>query len=67
MFISSIDSDFNAKHDEVRFDPKGFFLIDSSSKPARPLCCGIPLSYETKEKEIDLSGKGHMFKFKDPT
>ena len=51
----------------MRFDPTGFFLIDAKSKPARPLVEGLPLSYETKEKEIDLSDKG-MFQFnKQPT
>jgi len=52
------DADFNSKQDEIKFDSKGFFLIDSQSKPPRPLAEGIPLSYETKEKEIDLSDKG---------
>lgn len=40
----------------------GYFLIDSRAKPAKPLVEGLPLSYETKEKEIDLSDKG-MFQF----
>jgi hypothetical protein len=58
LFIQSFDADFNSKQDEIKFDSKGFFLIDSQSKPPRPLAEGIPLSYETKEKEIDLSDKG---------
>jgi hypothetical protein len=40
-------------------------MIDSNSKPAKHLVSGLPLSYETGEKEIDLSDKGPMFKF-DP-
>lgn len=33
-------------------------MIDVRSKPARPLAEGLPLSYEVKEKEIDLTDKG---------
>ena len=62
LFINSIDSDFNSKNEDVKFDPMGYFLIDARSKPSRPLVEGLPLSYETKEKEIDLSDKG-MFQF----
>ena len=40
----------------------GYFLIDSKSKPAKHLVEGLPLSWETKEKEIDLS-KGGPLKF----
>jgi hypothetical protein len=35
-------------------------LIDARSKPARHLVEGLPLSYETKEKEIDLGGGGPL-------
>lgn len=38
----------------------GYFLIDGKSKPARNLVEGLPLSYETKEKEIDLNGGGPL-------
>lgn len=58
LFVSSIDLDFNAKQEEIRFDEKGYFMIDVRSKPARPLAEGLPLSYEVKEKEIDLTDKG---------
>ena len=58
LFVSSIDLDFNAKQEEIRFDDKGYFMIDVRSKPARPLVEGLPLSYEVKEKEIDLTDKG---------
>ena len=64
LFVNSFDSDYNARQEDVRFDSKGYFLLDIQSKPARPLVSGIPLSYETKEKEIDLSDKGQMFQFK---
>jgi len=40
----------------------GYFLIDARSKPARHIVEGLPLSYETKEKEIDL-GKAGPLKF----
>lgn len=65
MFINSLDADYNPKQEEIKFDPVGYFLIDSSSKPTKHLVSGLPLSYETGEKEIDLSDKGPMFKF-DP-
>jgi hypothetical protein len=39
----------------------GYFLIDTNSKPAKPLAQGLPLTYETGEKEIDLTDKGGMF------
>jgi len=58
LFVNSFDSDYNSKNEDLKFDPSGYFLIDSTSKPARPLVEGLPLSYETKEKEIDLSDKG---------
>lgn len=64
LFVNSFDSDYNARQEDVRFDSKGYFLLDIQSKPARPLVAGIPLSYEMKEKEIDLSDKGQMFQFK---
>ena len=64
LFINSFDGDFNAKHEEMKFDSQGYFLIDTKEKPARPLVEGIPLTYETKEKGIDLSDKGTMFQFK---
>ena len=62
LFINSFDSDYNAKSEEIKYDPVGYFLIDARAKPAKPLVEGLPLSYETKEKEIDLSDKG-MFQF----
>jgi len=62
LFINSYDADFNSRNEEIKFDPMGYFLIDSKSKPSRSLVEGLPLSYETKEKEIDLSDKG-MFQF----
>ena len=40
----------------------GYFLIDGRSKPARHLVEGLPLSYEIKEKEVDL-GSGGPLKF----
>ena len=64
LFVNSFDSDYNARQEDIRFDSKGYFLLDIRSKPARPLVAGIPLSYEAKEKEIDLSDKGQMFQFK---
>ena len=63
LFISSFDADFNARQEEVKCDPQGYFLIDANSKPARPLAQGLPLTYETGEKEIDLADKGGMFQF----
>lgn len=38
----------------------GYFLIDARSRPARHLVEGLPLSYETKEKEIDLASGGPL-------
>jgi hypothetical protein len=38
-------------------------LIDTLSKPLKPLTHGLPLSYETGEKEIDLRDKKGMFNF----
>ena len=63
LFINSIDVDYNSKQEEIRLDHVGYFLFDSNSKPARPLAQGLPLSYDTGEKEIDLSDKGGMFQF----
>jgi len=63
LFVNSLDADYNPTIEEFRFDPVGYFLIDSQSKPARPLAQGLPLSYETGEKEIDLSDKKGMFNF----
>ena len=40
----------------------GYFLIDARSMPVKHLVEGLPLSYETKEKEIDLN-KGGSLKF----
>jgi len=37
-------------------------LIDAKSKPAKHLVEGLPLSWETREKEIDLT-KGGPLKF----
>lgn len=60
LFVNSIDLDYNAKQEEVKIDSQGYFLIDAKSKPARHLVEGLPLSYDTKEKEIDLSGGGPL-------
>jgi len=46
----------------MKIDRMGYFLIDSKSKPAKHLVEGLPLSWETKEKEIDLT-KGGPLKF----
>ena len=62
MFINSIDADFQQKED-FKFDSKGYFLIDIKTKPAIPFTEGIPLSYELKEKEIDLRDKNGPLKF----
>lgn len=61
LFVGSFDGDFNSKQEEIKIDPVGYFLIDANSKPSRPLTQGLPLSYETGEKEIDLSDKQGMF------
>jgi len=61
LFVNSFDSDYNAKQEEIKIDPVGYFLIDANSKPSRPLAQGLPLSYETGEKEINLSDKQAMF------
>lgn len=63
LFVNSFDGDFNAKHEEMRLDNQGYFLLDTRVKPARPLVEGLPLTYETKEKGIDLSDS-RMFQFK---
>lgn len=63
LFVNPIDIDFNPKIEDIQFDQQGYFLIDTLSKPARPLTHGLPLSYETGEKEIDLSDKKGMFNF----
>ena len=43
----------------------GYFLIDARSKPARHLVEGLPLSYETKEKELkETFGKWDKLKLK---
>ena len=47
----------------MRLDNQGYFLLDTRVKPARPLVEGLPLTYETKEKGIDLSDS-RMFQFK---
>jgi hypothetical protein len=47
LFVSSFDGDFNARQEEIKMDPVGYFLIDAQCKPARALAQGIPLSYET--------------------
>jgi len=60
LFVNSIDLDYNARQEEVKIDSMGYFLIDAKSKPARHLVEGLPLSYETKEKEIDLGGGGPL-------
>ena len=62
MFVKSIDADFKQK-EEFKFDSKGYFLIDIKTKPAIPLTEGLPLSYEVKEKEIDLRDKNGPLKF----
>ena len=61
LFINSYDNDYNSRNEEIKFDPVGYFLIDAKSQPSKPLVEGLPLSYETREKEIDLSDKGGMF------
>lgn len=63
LFVHSLDRDFNPKTEEVKIDKAGYFLIDVKSKPARPLVEGIPLSYDTRDKEIDLSDKGGVLQF----
>ena len=60
FFVNSIVLDYNARQEDVKIDPIGYFLIDARSKPARHLVEGLPLSYETKEKEIDLGGGGPL-------
>jgi len=52
LFVNSFDCDLNVKSEKIKFDSKGYFLIDAKCKPAKPLVEGLPLSYETKEKEI---------------
>ena len=37
LFVSSFDGDFNARQEEIKMDPVGYFLIDAQSKPARAL------------------------------
>jgi len=61
--VNSLNLDFNSRQEDIKFDPVGYFLIDSTSKPAKPLAHGLPLSYGTGEKEIDLSDKKGMFNF----
>jgi len=63
LFVQPLDADFNSRIEEIKYDPVGYFLIDANSKPAKPLVQGLPLTYDTGEKEIDLSDKGGMFKF----
>lgn len=63
LFVSSFDGDFNARQEEIKMDPVGYFLIDAQCKPARALAQGIPLSYETGQKEIDLKDKQGVFQF----
>lgn len=59
LFVNSIDRDFDSRKEDHQFDPSGYFMIDTRSKPAVPLVQGLPLSYETKEKDYgDLSDKG---------
>jgi hypothetical protein len=58
--------DCNLRNEEINFDSKGFFLLDTRSKPAIPLVAGLPLSYQSKEKDYDnLSDKAgsSMFQF----
>lgn len=63
LFVNSIEIDFNTKSEEIKFDTEGYFLFDTLSKPVKPMVQGIPLTYETGEKEIDLSDKKGMFSF----
>ena len=44
-------------------DSQGYFLLDVNSKPAKPLTQGLPITFETGEKEIDLSDNKGMFQF----
>lgn len=37
LFVNSIDIDYNPKIEEIKFDPMGYFLFDSISKPAKPI------------------------------
>ena len=37
LFVNSFDGDYNAKQEEIKIDPVGYFLIDANSKPSRPL------------------------------
>jgi hypothetical protein len=37
LFVNPIDIDFNPKIEDIQFDTQGYFLIDTLSKPARPL------------------------------
>jgi len=62
LFVNSLDTDYNAKQEEIKIDRMGYFLIDAKSKPAKHLVEGLPLSWETREKEIDLT-KGGPLKF----
>lgn len=62
LFVNSLDVDYNARNEEVKMDSTGYFLLDVNSKPAKPLTQGLPITYDTGEKEIDLSDKG-MFQF----
>jgi len=61
LFVNSFDCDYNSRQEELQYDSKGFFLLDTRVKPAKPLTIGLPLTYETKEKDYDLSDKGAMF------
>jgi len=33
LFVNTIDIDFNPRLEEIKFDPIGYFLFDSTSKP----------------------------------
>jgi len=59
--VNSLDLDFNSRSEDIKFDSEGYFLFDTRAKPIRTLVEGMPLTYETQEKGIDLSDKGSMF------
>lgn len=63
LFINSLDADLNIKQEELKVDRVGYFMIDVKSKPARPLVEGLPLTYDSKEKEYDLKDKGGVLQF----
>ena len=55
LFVNSFDCDLNARSETLPLDSHGYFLLDTRVKPARPLVEGLPLTYETKEKDLNLN------------